>query len=302
VVATGVGLWFANNYRRQMALKLSQTRLEAYSRLWEITGVAAPTRLDGWGDDGYLRLDERRDLWAAMTDWYYSKGDGILLTAITKDVYLNVKHNLVCESSALRPDGLHDEVRKALKLSPGQELDDKARGTLAIRLISLLRTQLKSDLTIYGPTYSGKLAPYERRFLKDSRVKLYSKAWRTEAGLSTWSRLRAVADRWMKEKPQISEDRLFYLMSRGMTKDQAKAMIVRGLPQLSPLLEIPATLSVERTPRTPRSSRMAIRNALRGGPVGQQSDSSGTSQLPARTHGNIQLRLGLITRAGRSLR
>jgi len=31
----------ANNYRRQMTLKLSQTRLDAYSRLWEMTGIAA---------------------------------------------------------------------------------------------------------------------------------------------------------------------------------------------------------------------------------------------------------------------
>jgi hypothetical protein len=35
LVVTAVGLWFAYNYSRQMALKLSETRLEAYSRLWE---------------------------------------------------------------------------------------------------------------------------------------------------------------------------------------------------------------------------------------------------------------------------
>lgn len=45
VVVTSVGLWLANSYRRQISLKLGQTRFEAYSRLWEITGVAAPTRL-----------------------------------------------------------------------------------------------------------------------------------------------------------------------------------------------------------------------------------------------------------------
>jgi len=103
LVVTAAGLWFAYSYSRQMALKLSETRLEAYSCLWETSGVAAPTRLDGWGDGGYLLLDERRELWAAMTDWYYAKGGGMLLTATTKDVYLNVKHNLICESSGLRP-------------------------------------------------------------------------------------------------------------------------------------------------------------------------------------------------------
>lgn len=125
LVVTAVGLWFAYNYSRQMALKLSETRLEAYSRLWEISGVAAPTRLDGWGDDGYLLLNERRELWAAMTDWYYAKGGGMLLAATTKDVYLNVKHNLTCESSDLRPADLADRISEELGLPAGHGLDDK---------------------------------------------------------------------------------------------------------------------------------------------------------------------------------
>ena len=162
LVVTVVGLWLAYNYSRQMGLKLSETRLKAYSRLWEISGVAAPTRLDGWGDDGYLQLDERRDLWAAMTDWYYANGAGMLLTATTRDVYLSVKHNLICESSDVRPAGLAGRIQAQLGLPTGQELDETVRGTLAIRLISLLRTQLKSDLAIYGATYSGKLNDYER--------------------------------------------------------------------------------------------------------------------------------------------
>src|SRR5215813_8073143 len=201
LVITAVGLWLAHNYRRQMALKLSETRLEAYSRLWEITGVAAPTRLDGWGDDGYLRLDERRELWAAMTDWYYAKGGGMLLTAITKEVYLNVKHNLVCEWSELCP--AHFAAR--IELPADHELVDKVRGILAIKLISLLRTQLKSDLTIYGPTYAGKLKNYERFFLKQSGVNLRSKAWAKAAGYSWWGRLplvRTVAGRLPRGKPQ----------------------------------------------------------------------------------------------------
>jgi hypothetical protein len=157
LVVTAVGLWLANSYRRQISLKLAQTRLEAYSRLWEITGIAAPTRLAGWGDDGHLRVEERREIWAAMTNWYYASGGGMLLTAITKKVYLNVKHDLVCKPSDLRHAHLADQITKALGLSESHELDDKVMGTLAIRLISLLRTQLKSDLAIYGPTYPDEL-------------------------------------------------------------------------------------------------------------------------------------------------
>lgn len=118
LIVTAAGLWFAYSYSRQMALKLSETRLKAYSRLWQLSGVAAPTRLDGWGEDGYMLLEERRALWAAMTDWYYANGGGMLLTATTKDVYLKVKHNLICESSDLGPEGLADRIKEGSVFPP----------------------------------------------------------------------------------------------------------------------------------------------------------------------------------------
>jgi len=245
VVVAAVGLWLAHSYRRQMVLRLSQTRLEAYSRLWEITGVAAPTRLDGWGEDGYLRIDERRELWEAMTDWYYGDGGGMLLTAITKDVYLNVKRNLICEPPKLRPRGLAKKIEK--ELPEGRKLDDKVLGILAIRLVSLLRTQLKSDLTIYGATYSGKLAEYERFFLEESGVNLYSKAWATAAGRDTWwwrpLRPLAFAARALKRKRQDSSE-------PGESP--------------SPLWGIRVVLRPGKTARTPLSSRIAVKNALGG--------------------------------------
>lgn len=96
-------------------------------------------------------------------------------------------------------------ISEELGLTAGHGLDDKVRGTLAIRLISLLRTQLKSDLAIYGATYSGKLNEYERFFLLHSGVNLRSKAWAKAAGLDTWwwrmRRRPAVADRSPKVKP-----------------------------------------------------------------------------------------------------
>jgi hypothetical protein len=238
VVVTAAGLWFAYSYSRQMALKLSETRLEAYSRLWEISGVAAPTRLDGWGDDGYLLLEERRALWAAMTDWYYAKGGGMLMTAATKDVYLNVKHNLICKSSDRRPAGLADRINEGLRLPTGHELDDKVRGTLAIRLVSLLRTQLKSDLAIYGATYSGKLNDYEQFFLLHSGVNLRSKAWAKEAGLDArW--------RWIRRR----RPKAAYRSAEVMPQVPPPSV----LPQPSPLLGMRAILTVGGIARTPFS-------------------------------------------------
>jgi hypothetical protein len=264
VVVTAVGLWLANSYRRQISLKLAQTRLEAYSHLWEITGGAAPTRLDGWGDDGYLSLDERRELWAAMTDWYYANGGGMLLTAITRQVYLNVKHDLVCEPSDLRPAQLDDRIKQALDLSDGQDLSPKVMGTLSIRLVSLLRTQLKSDLTIYGPTYSGKLNAYECFFLKNSGVKLRSKAWASAVG------------------PDVRWRRLFRLPKvpdTSMKKKQASPK--SGRPQPSPLLDMSAFLSLGKTPQIPPSSRAALDKTHGGDPVDSaQADGGMQKVLP----------------------
>jgi len=241
ILVTAVGLWFAYNYRLQMTLKLSETRLKAYSRLWEISGVAAPTRLEGWGDDGYLRPDERRALWAAMTNWYYAEGNGMLLTATTKVVYLNVKHNLLCASSKLKPDGLGGEIKK--QLPAGQELDDKVRGVLAIRLISLLRTQLKSDLAIYGATFAGRLDKYEGFFLEKSGVDLASKAWAGAAELDTRRQRRHQRRRQRRE---------------------ALAYKAKARPQPSPLQGMSVILNVGETPHMPQSSRIAVSNALSG--------------------------------------
>lgn len=253
LIVTAAGLWFAYSYNRQMALKLSETRLEAYSRLWELSGVAAPTRLDGWGEDGYLLLEERQALWAAMTDWYYANGGGMLLTATTKDVYLKVKHNLICESPDLDPEGLADRIKEALSPT-GHELDDRViRGTLAIRLISLLRTQLKSDLAIYGATYSGKLNDYERFFLIQSGVDLRSRAWAKAAGIDPrW--------RWLRRRPKVA--------------DKSPKEPPAGVPQPSPLLGMPSTLNVGEIARTPLSSRMAMSKALSGSVGSAEADSN----------------------------
>jgi hypothetical protein len=258
LAVTAAGLWFAYSYSRQMALKLSETRLKAYSRLWVISGIAAPTRLDGWADLGHLPLDERRRLWAAMTDWYFEDGHGMLLAATSKDVYLNVKHNLICESSDLRPTGLADRISEELHLPAGQELNDTVRGTLTIRLISLLRTQLKSDLAIYGETYSGKLNDYERFFLLNSEVNLRSKAWARAAGFDTWWR------RWILRRPAATE---------WPPKVTPQVSPTWGLPQPSPLLGMRSILSVGEIDRTPLSSRKAVRKALSGSVNSTEADS-----------------------------
>lgn len=183
--ATGFVGWLAHSYRRQMKFRLADTRRDAYASLWEMTGLAAPTRLDGSGPGGHLRPTERWQIWKAMTDWYYASGNGMLLDDTSKSVYLAVKHNLVCRTRELRPDALADLVCEDLGRT-GQEdaLDEVVvRGILSIKQLSLLRTQLKSDLRIYGQTYSEVLHRHEVVFLRGTGVRLESRAW---ASASKW--------------------------------------------------------------------------------------------------------------------
>jgi hypothetical protein len=103
-----VGLYLVHSHRRQTRVRLAEARRSAYSQLWEATGLAAPTRLDGHGTAGLLTPDERRRLYQRLTSWYYREGNGMLLESTTRQLYLNAKYNLTCETAQLRPSGLMD--------------------------------------------------------------------------------------------------------------------------------------------------------------------------------------------------
>jgi hypothetical protein len=172
-----VGAWLAHNYRRRMRLALAEARRTAYAELWQVTGVGAPTRLDTAGPDGCLTRAERQDLYQSMTSWYYKNGNGMLLEVTTREVYLNAKHNLVCTIRKFKPPDVWDTIRKDLP-----DLDEEqVRGVLSIRQLSLLRTQLKSDLGIFGETYTHNLTQHDRRFLEKAGVDLGSKPWKQAA-------------------------------------------------------------------------------------------------------------------------
>jgi hypothetical protein len=55
--------------------------------------------------------------------------------------------------------------------------EEAARGVLTIRQLSLLRTQLKADLAIFGQSYTKKLGRHEREFLIEREVNLNSEPW-----------------------------------------------------------------------------------------------------------------------------
>jgi hypothetical protein len=173
---TGV---FANSYRRRMAIELAEPRRIAYSRLYELTGIGAPSRLDLEGRHGALDQQERRLLYGELTTWYYRDGNGMLLAAKTRDVFLKAKWNLICPTDQIEPTGLVALLGADLASGKESPVDDETlRGIMSIRQLSLLRTQMKGDLAILGDISAGNLAMHERAFLHDCSVNLKKRPWK----------------------------------------------------------------------------------------------------------------------------
>lgn len=155
----------ASSYRRQLDLKTSEARMEAYAALWALFRVAAPTRPQPMSEA------ERLDLFEQTTDWYYAKGNGMLLTAQTRQIYLKAKLNLRCPDDQLFPPSLRTEL-------PPDPVDrERWRGQLSQDQLSLLRTQMKADLAITGKVYSGLLSRRDIAFLEACGVTLAEEPW-----------------------------------------------------------------------------------------------------------------------------
>ena len=195
VVVAVVGIYFASSYRRQVRITLAESRRQAYAQLWNVTGAAAPTRLhDVAGAKGPLSAAERHEMYVQMTNWYYADGHGMILAEGSHEIYLKAKFNLTCHTQELTPGGsallqaLGSELasqqpsqlflRRSGSVTLGNGLSEEdLRGVLAIRQLSLLRTQMKSDLAIYGAPIT-KPSESDKSFLKDCHVPLYRQPWR----------------------------------------------------------------------------------------------------------------------------
>jgi hypothetical protein len=170
-----VGLYLAHSYARQVNLLLADRRMTAYGRLWAITEVARPTRIEF--ENNPLSTQERQSLHDTMTSWYYADGNGMLLNGVTKTVYLAAKSNLVCPDDKMQPAAVGEE----LKDRSADEVE-QLRGQLSIRQLSLLRTQMKTDLAIYGRPFGPRLKDSDEAFLRHCGVQLSKKPWRESEG------------------------------------------------------------------------------------------------------------------------
>ncbi|MGZ8919127.1 MAG: hypothetical protein ACXW0T_12975 [Methylobacter sp.] len=167
-----IGYYLANSYRRKIALSVAEKRLAAYSALWNRMVIASPVRQSEWMDEP-LTSKERNELFKDFTAWYYENGNGMLLGGGTRTIYLRVKDNLVCPIDYYEPES----IRTRLKMMSYEE-QEKERGRLSIRQLSLLRSRMKADLEVYGPPYHNKLDDDAKAFLRWCGEDLTSKVWK----------------------------------------------------------------------------------------------------------------------------
>lgn len=165
------GFILARNIGRDLKLRLAERRLAAYERLWALMRPASPYS-DPLDQEGLRRLH------SCFTDWYYQSGGGMMLEQLSRNVYFEAKDNLIRPVEELTPK----ESRGRLMSLSGTELEVE-RGRLAQRQLSLLRTQLKSDLAIFGEPYGPKLGEEDRAFLRHCHVDINRKPWNGAADM-----------------------------------------------------------------------------------------------------------------------
>jgi hypothetical protein len=132
-----VGLWAAHSFGRQQRLRIAEQRLSDYRGLWKLMAIARVSR--GEDDDphssGPVSREEALTLYDGLTVWYFDQGGGLSLPDDTKRLYLEVKKRI----------GDHASAR-----APASDVEGSKR---VIRDLSLLRTQVKNDVGVYGRSY-----------------------------------------------------------------------------------------------------------------------------------------------------
>jgi hypothetical protein len=145
-----IGLYLAHGFSRQQRIKIAEQRVDGYRKLWGHMFVARPTRVEPPENMSPLTPGEAAALHGEMTKWYFEGGNGMLLPHDTREMYLAVKRRM---------------GRYALESQGG---DSDEAGGRVMRDLSLLRSQMKSDLQIYGVFYFESLNDGDRELIRTS--------------------------------------------------------------------------------------------------------------------------------------
>jgi hypothetical protein len=147
---TLVGLYLAHSLIRQQRVRVAEERVACYRELWELMAVARPDRLLAADGAGPMTVEEAGTMYDRFSAWYFDRGRGMMLTAPTLAMYVVAKRRLAASLAAARA-GEADWTKDSLS---------------RMRELSLLRTQMKSDVAIYGRFYRGYLGACDHEFLR----------------------------------------------------------------------------------------------------------------------------------------
>lgn len=164
---------------RDVRLKVTERRLDAYAQLWEILAACRPGD-PPLGDRG-RRLLQRR-----MSDWYYTNGQGMTLGRDSRSLFFKAKDNLVSiDPIKITESGRNRKRQKQMDIRArteslrrridyaGTDEREVAHGRLARRQLSLLRTQLRADLSLFGKPYGDDLNEDDMTFLWSADIPQY---------------------------------------------------------------------------------------------------------------------------------
>lgn len=165
------GLYFGQSLRRrtraEIEAQVAERRVQAYGELWQTTLAAAPS------NGRAVTAAERILLHQQMTEWYFTKGNGMVLSEGTRAIYLTAKNNLECDVREVQPKTL----RTALAAADAQQRDAML-GRAVVRQLSLLRTSMRADLLVYSGPWGRTLDAEDRRFLAACGISRWRRPWR----------------------------------------------------------------------------------------------------------------------------
>jgi hypothetical protein len=178
VVTVVVGVSIHLRRRQEVAVTVAKKRFDAYAALWQLIPYSPETRK--LRNDPPLSDADRTALFDRLTQWYYSAGNGMLLATDTRELYLTVKKNLICDAEEFVPAALRGRIRSS----------DAERSSVCVRQLSLLRSTMRADIEVFGRPWGKPLDEDDRAFL-------------LACGVRTWRLLRTRRDR-LRERLRVT--------------------------------------------------------------------------------------------------
>jgi hypothetical protein len=153
-----IGFYLAHSFTRQQRLRIAERRIDGYRKLWALMLVARPSRIEA-PENNPLTQKEALSLLDEMTTWYFDDGNGMFLPHETQAMFVQAEIALMRYGRETYP---------TIPIRQAATPEDDARRVM--RNLSLLRSQMKRDIKIYGVSARPKLQEGDAAFLRSANV------------------------------------------------------------------------------------------------------------------------------------